>query len=190
MCAGQILGLRLAIYGVNLLGHRRSHGDDRKRLVSFVEIDRCATDAVPIVTGCRLGKRALKFRDFGKVAATFCDLQDGSRGSRGREGEFESSARRRCIRRSRTRMLSRCRPTGRCLKPTVRYPMGSGEAGAGGYAWIQGRARGLRGVRRRHQLQARSRAGRPVAVPSLRRRALLRGHWQREDRSLTSRLRS
>ena len=36
-----------------------------------VEIDRCATDAVPIVTGCRMGKRALKFRDFGKVAATF-----------------------------------------------------------------------------------------------------------------------
>ena len=44
--------------------------------MTFVEIDRCATDAIPIVTGCRLGKRALKFRDFGKVAATFCDLQD------------------------------------------------------------------------------------------------------------------
>jgi formylmethanofuran dehydrogenase subunit E len=75
MCAGQILGLRLAIYGVNLLGLDDPAGKDRKRLVSFVEIDRCATDAVPIVTGCRLGKRALKFRDFGKVAATFCDLQ-------------------------------------------------------------------------------------------------------------------
>lgn len=75
MCAGQILGLRLAIHGVNLLGIDDPAGKDRKRLVSFVEIDRCATDAVPIVTGCRLGKRALKFRDFGKVAATFCDLQ-------------------------------------------------------------------------------------------------------------------
>jgi formylmethanofuran dehydrogenase subunit E len=75
MCAGQILGLRLAIYGVKLLGLDDPAGKDRKRLVSFVEIDRCATDAVPIVTGCRLGKRALKFRDFGKVAATFCDLQ-------------------------------------------------------------------------------------------------------------------
>jgi len=75
MCAGQILGLRLAIHGVNLLGMNDPAGKDRKRLVSFVEIDRCATDAVPIVTGCRLGKRALKFRDFGKVAATFCDLQ-------------------------------------------------------------------------------------------------------------------
>src|SRR5437868_10802534 len=75
MCAGQILGLRLAIYGVSLLGIDDPAGKDRKRLVSFVEIDRCATDAVPIVTGCRMGKRALKFRDFGKVAATFCDLQ-------------------------------------------------------------------------------------------------------------------
>jgi len=76
MCAGQILGLRLAIYGVTLLGIDDPAGKDRKRLVSFVEIDRCATDAIPIVTGCRLGKRALKFRDFGKVAATFCDLQE------------------------------------------------------------------------------------------------------------------
>jgi formylmethanofuran dehydrogenase subunit E len=77
MCAGQILGLRLAIYGVSLLGIDDPAGKDRKRLVSFVEIDRCATDAVPIVTGCRMGKRALKFRDFGKVAATFCDLHAG-----------------------------------------------------------------------------------------------------------------
>src|SRR5271156_1921884 len=76
MCAGQILGLRLAIHGVTLLGLDDPAGKDRKRLVSFVEIDRCATDAVPIVTGCRLGKRALKFRDFGKVAATFCDLRE------------------------------------------------------------------------------------------------------------------
>ena len=76
MCAGQILGLRLAIYGMKLLGIDDPTGADRKRLVTFVEIDRCATDAIPVVTGCRLGKRALKFRDFGKVAATFCDLQD------------------------------------------------------------------------------------------------------------------
>src|SRR5436190_16330515 len=76
ICAGQILGLRMAIYGVTLLGIDDPTGQDRKRLVSFVEIDRCATDAVPIVTGCRLGKRALKFRDFGKVAATFCDLRE------------------------------------------------------------------------------------------------------------------
>ena len=76
MCAGQILGLRMALYGMKLLDIDDPTGRDRKRLVTFVEIDRCATDAIPIVTGCRMGKRALKFRDFGKVAATFCDLKD------------------------------------------------------------------------------------------------------------------
>ncbi|MCZ2077340.1 MAG: FmdE family protein [Bryobacterales bacterium] len=75
ICAGQILGLRMAVYGVKLLGLEDPAGKDRKRLITFVEIDRCATDAIGVVTGCRLGKRALKFRDFGKVAATFCDLQ-------------------------------------------------------------------------------------------------------------------
>lgn len=76
MCAGQVLGLRMALYGVSLLGIEDPAGADRKRLVTYIEIDRCATDAIPVVTGCRMGKRALKFRDFGKVAATFCDLRD------------------------------------------------------------------------------------------------------------------
>ena len=75
-CAGQILGIRLSLLGLRELGI-----DDpikeRKRLVTIVEIDRCATDAVQLVTGCRLGKRALKFKDFGKVAATFMDLKTG-----------------------------------------------------------------------------------------------------------------
>jgi len=75
LCAGQILGLRMALHGMKLLGLDDPTGKDRKRLVSFVEIDRCLTDAIGVVTGCRLGKRALKFRDFGKTAATFCDLQ-------------------------------------------------------------------------------------------------------------------
>src|SRR3954471_1833699 len=77
LCAGQILGLRMALHGVQLLGLDDPAGADRKRLITFVEIDRCVTDAIPVVTGCRLGKRALKFKDFGKVAATFCDLREG-----------------------------------------------------------------------------------------------------------------
>lgn len=74
LCAGQILGVRMAMLGLRHLGIDDPRGADRKRLVTFVEIDRCATDAVAVVTGCRLGKRALKFRDWGKVAATFVDL--------------------------------------------------------------------------------------------------------------------
>lgn len=77
ICAGQILGLRMAMHGLALLGLDDPTGAHRKRLVTFVEIDRCATDAIGVVTGCRLGKRALKFRDWGKMAATFCDLESG-----------------------------------------------------------------------------------------------------------------
>jgi formylmethanofuran dehydrogenase subunit E len=77
LCAGQVLGVRLAMLGLEKLGIEDPRGKDRKRLVTFVEIDRCATDAVAVVTGCRLGKRALKFRDWGKVAATFVDLESG-----------------------------------------------------------------------------------------------------------------
>jgi formylmethanofuran dehydrogenase subunit E len=77
LCAGQILGVRMAMLGLNLLGIDDPHGTGRKRLVTYVEIDRCMTDAVGVVTGCRLGKRALKFRDWGKVAATFVDLESG-----------------------------------------------------------------------------------------------------------------
>ena len=74
MCPGQVLGVRMAMLGLRELGI-----DDpakyRRRLLTFVEIDRCATDAVSLVTGCRLGKRSLKFLDYGKVAATFVDLE-------------------------------------------------------------------------------------------------------------------
>ena len=73
MCAGQVLGVRLAMLGVRELG--LDPVTDRKRLVTYVEIDRCMTDAVALVANCRLGKRALKFLDWGKVAATFVDLQ-------------------------------------------------------------------------------------------------------------------
>lgn len=77
LCAGQVLGVRMAMFGLKKLGLEDPQGKDRKRIVTFVEIDRCATDAVMVVTGCRLGKRALKFRDWGKVAATFVNVETG-----------------------------------------------------------------------------------------------------------------
>jgi formylmethanofuran dehydrogenase subunit E len=76
LCAGQVLGVRMAMLGLELLEIEDPKGRDRKRLITFVEIDRCMTDAIGVVTGCRLGKRALKFRDWGKVAATFVDLEN------------------------------------------------------------------------------------------------------------------
>jgi formylmethanofuran dehydrogenase subunit E len=77
LCAGQVLGVRMAMLGLEKLGITDPRGRDRKRLFTFVEIDRCATDAIAVVTGCRLGKRAMKFRDWGKMAATFVDVESG-----------------------------------------------------------------------------------------------------------------
>lgn len=87
LCAGQILGVRMAMLACGRLGIVEPRGRDRKRLVTVVEIDRCATDAIGVVTGCRVGKRALKLRDWGKMAATFVDLalpmgEDSYRGLR------------------------------------------------------------------------------------------------------------
>src|ERR1700721_4841966 len=76
ICAGQVLGVRLAMLGLRELGIEDPIRE-RKRIVTYVEIDRCMTDAVALVANCRLGKRALNFFDWGKVAATFVDLKSG-----------------------------------------------------------------------------------------------------------------
>ncbi|MHB8558815.1 MAG: FmdE family protein [Candidatus Acidiferrales bacterium] len=76
LCAGQVLGVRMAMLGLRELGIE-DPSLERKRFVTYIEIDRCATDAIALVTGCRLGKRSLKFFDWGKMAATFVDLQTG-----------------------------------------------------------------------------------------------------------------
>lgn len=74
-CAGIILGTRLALYAGELLGVALP--DREKRLLVRVEIERCAADAIAAVTGCRPGKRTLRFVDYGKLAATFWDLRSG-----------------------------------------------------------------------------------------------------------------
>lgn len=75
MCAGQLLGARMAIRGCQLIGINDPRSTDRKKLIVWVEIDRCMADAVSAVTGVRLGKRSLKYVDYGKVAATFLNLE-------------------------------------------------------------------------------------------------------------------
>src|SRR5215203_6380853 len=75
MCAGQLLGTRMAVLGCRLIGVDDPRGADRKKLIVWVEVDRCMTDAVSAVTGVRLGKRTLKYVDYGKVAATFLNTE-------------------------------------------------------------------------------------------------------------------
>ncbi|MBI5664213.1 MAG: TraR/DksA C4-type zinc finger protein [Nitrospirae bacterium] len=78
LCPGQVLGVRMSMLGLKLVGVHDPKGKDRKKLIVYVEIDRCATDAVQSVTGCSLGKRSLKFVDFGKMAATYVNNETGA----------------------------------------------------------------------------------------------------------------
>ncbi len=76
LCPGQVLGVRMAMAGCRALGIAEPKSM-HKGLVVFVEIDRCATDAIQVVTGCSLGKRTLKHLDFGKMAASFVNVVTG-----------------------------------------------------------------------------------------------------------------
>lgn len=75
LCHGMVMGVRMARYACRELGidDPLSYRD----LVVYVEIDRCASDAVSVVTGVTLGRRRLKWIDYGKLAATFVDLATG-----------------------------------------------------------------------------------------------------------------
>jgi formylmethanofuran dehydrogenase subunit E len=75
VCGGIVIGVRMALLGLREIGIRDPEGRDRKQLMVFVEIDRCATDAITSVTGCRPGKRTMKILDYGKMAATFLNLE-------------------------------------------------------------------------------------------------------------------
>jgi len=75
VCAGIQIGTRMTMCGLRKLGISDPKGVDRKKLMVFVEIDRCATDAIMALTGCRPGKRTMKVLDYGKMAATFVNLE-------------------------------------------------------------------------------------------------------------------
>jgi formylmethanofuran dehydrogenase subunit E len=77
ICAGQVIGVRMSMTGLARIGIADPKGADRKKLYVLVEIDRCATDAIQSVTGCSLGKRSLRWLDFGIMAATFVNLETG-----------------------------------------------------------------------------------------------------------------
>ncbi|MFO7555411.1 MAG: FmdE family protein [Desulfobacterales bacterium] len=75
LCPGQVVGVRMAMLGCRLIGlDEPSRIDQIKKLIVFVEMDRCTGDAVAHVTGVKLGRRSLKFMDYGIMAATFVNL--------------------------------------------------------------------------------------------------------------------
>ncbi len=73
LCSGQCLGVRMAHLGLRTLG--LDNETDRKRIMVFVECNRCPADSIMITTGCKVGKRTYYFMDMGKAAATFVDLE-------------------------------------------------------------------------------------------------------------------
>jgi formylmethanofuran dehydrogenase subunit E len=73
VCPGIVLGTRLTIAGLHALG--MDPLQPNKNLIVYMEIDRCGTDAVQSITGCSLGHRSLKHKDYGKFAATFVDTK-------------------------------------------------------------------------------------------------------------------
>ncbi len=78
LCAGQVVGVRMAMLGCRLIGlDDPTHRDQIKKFLVFVEMDRCTADAVAHVTGVKLGRRSLKFMDYGIMAATFKNLETG-----------------------------------------------------------------------------------------------------------------
>ena len=76
ICAGQVIGVRMSMIGLREIGIDDPKAQ-RKDFYVLVEIDRCATDAIQTVTGCSLGKRSLKWLDYGIMAATFVNLKTG-----------------------------------------------------------------------------------------------------------------
>ena len=78
LCPGQIVGVRMGLLGLRLLDFEAPPTYPQlKRLIVFVEMDRCTGDAVAFVTNAKLGRRSLKFVDYGIMAATFVNLENG-----------------------------------------------------------------------------------------------------------------
>lgn len=78
LCPGQVVGVRMAMEGCRRIGLDNPRERSQiKKLIVYVEMDRCAADAISTVTGARLGRRSLKFVDHGIMAATFVNLETG-----------------------------------------------------------------------------------------------------------------
>ncbi|MDR1395850.1 MAG: FmdE family protein [Deltaproteobacteria bacterium] len=75
ICSGQILGLRVVLKGLDLLG--MDPLEHQRDLMLFIETNRCLADAAFVITGITLGRRRLFLYNYGKAAITFLDLKTG-----------------------------------------------------------------------------------------------------------------
>lgn len=75
LCPRQVLGVRMGIAGASKLGMEIPRQD--KGLLVIVETDGCFADGVEVATGCTVGHRTLRVEDYGKVGATFIEVETG-----------------------------------------------------------------------------------------------------------------
>jgi formylmethanofuran dehydrogenase subunit E len=75
LCAGQVIGTRIARAALEYFGIEDA--DTYRDLIAFVEADRCIADAVSTVANCKIGRRRLRWYDYGKMAASFYNIADG-----------------------------------------------------------------------------------------------------------------
>ncbi len=73
LCPRQVLGVRIALAGIAHLQLDVPRTD--KRLLVILEADGCFADGIEVTTGCTLGHRTLRIEDYGKIAATFVDVE-------------------------------------------------------------------------------------------------------------------
>ncbi len=74
LCPRQVLGARIGLAGVATLGLELPRHD--KRLLVILETDGCFADGIEAATGCTVGHRTLRIEDYGKIAATFVNVED------------------------------------------------------------------------------------------------------------------
>ena len=73
LCPHQIIGASMGLCGLKTLNLAPNRKDNR--FIVITETDGCFADGLSAATNCTVGHRTLRLEDYGKVAATFVDVQ-------------------------------------------------------------------------------------------------------------------
>lgn len=75
LCPKQIIGVRMARFACRYLGIDPALKTNRRKLFVYMEIGHCVADGVMAVTRCSPLNSLMQLIDYGKVAATFLNLE-------------------------------------------------------------------------------------------------------------------
>ena len=74
-CPHQVLGVRIGLAGLRMLN--LDPANRRKNLLVIVETDGCFVNGIEVTAQVSVGQRSLRIEDYGKIAATFVQLETG-----------------------------------------------------------------------------------------------------------------